>query len=181
VGKTVMNEELLMNNDQLIINPSFGIDQPLRRVPHADRLLVEWATEQISKKFEWGLIDCATITLQSFEILYGKNIFPELKGWKTEYQAIRVMKRYGQVSQFLAAHGFREVPVNYAQTGDVVILKTNTLETSCPVIGGHKVLVIDPDRGVSCQDISRLKDCVCMTCRDTVPRALLNGVRKCHK
>lgn len=125
-------------------------------VQNADRLVCEWVAGELQKPFKWGIRDCGTITLKVLEILHGENLFPELPRWSKPYEAKAVYSNLGSPTEFLEKHGFQEVSINYAQLGDIVLLISAPFQTFCPVIPGHKILIVDPVKGLCCQDISSI-------------------------
>ena len=136
--------------------------------------LVRWAVNMIGKKFAWGEMDCATLTLRGLAVFHGSSPFiplqrgtstlPLWRGdggrnllpkWSSIKEAMRVQKRYGKTSEFLTMHGWAEIPKNYARTGDVAVIETSPMQTAA-IIVNRSVLLIDPENGVQLQPLATL-------------------------
>lgn len=82
------------------------------------------------RKFEWGAFDCALFVCGGVWAITGVDLAAEFRGhYATELGAMRAMRKAGyrtleQLAEGLAAKfSICEVPVAFAQRGDVVLLR----------------------------------------------------------
>src|SRR3990167_2570738 len=102
---------------------------PVQRLPDWPERLVEYLREATAKPFVWGQHDCVLFALGSAKAITGVTTMDELRGkYKSAVGAHREMrKRYGASNLMEAADavtqkewGVEEIPVLFAQRGDIV-------------------------------------------------------------
>lgn len=126
------------------------------RVKNWNGKLIDWASNQIGKKLNYGEIDCVMICRKGIEVIYGKDIFADVGTWHNKTLALKAYSKAKPLSNYLLNNGWSPVEKNYLQNGDIVILETEPLQTATLVIN-NEILVIDPEKGVQRQDLRMVK------------------------
>jgi hypothetical protein len=91
--------------------------------------------------FEWGFNDCALFAADAVQAMTGEDPAPDLRGYDSEFGAIRTMKENGWagVEETLEAvcnrSGFYDVPVAFARRGDVLLLECALNGHAAGVVG----------------------------------------------
>lgn len=136
----------------------------MTRVPNWDTLLFEWAESQMGKPYVWGDTDCASLVRAACRVIFGVDALSHIKPWTTRAAALKRHSATGGVYGALMSADWTEVPLPFAQQGDV-------LTWSQPALGGAGVVVArqlltsDPDHGVQLVpwSVARLSpDCLLM-------------------
>lgn len=110
-----------------------------------EKKLIEWFEANRGRKFEWGKFDCALSTLEALEIIYGEKFTPPQK-WINKKEALKVYADIDNPVQSFIDNGFEVV--KSIQTGDIIILKTDSkLQVICVVINNQHT-VIDENEGL---------------------------------
>lgn len=107
--------------------------------------LIRWAERQIGKQFEWGKMDCTTLTLEAIRVYYGREIPIEIK-WKSLKDAIRIYQKNGNPPDILKANGFVEIKKNYEQTGDIFVWRGNGYYLLGVIINGDVLVASEGEK-----------------------------------
>lgn len=89
-----------------------------------DDRLFRACDELVGRPFEWGETDCASMVIHALEAMYPPDDLPlpmDRPAWATERAALRAYRATGGVEAALRAHGAQEVPLAFAQQGDIII------------------------------------------------------------
>lgn len=94
----------------------------LLAAPHVrnwDLALLRFGREIRGQPLVWGETDCVSLARRAWEITFGADILGHEAHWTTLLGAQRVLKESGGLREVMLAHGARELPLTFAQTGDV--------------------------------------------------------------
>lgn len=91
------------------------------RVINWDGKLALWAYAQNGKPFSWGNTDCGTMIREAAQVMYGKNLWPEVPQYHTAQSAAFVLRKRGLPERHLRARGAMEIARGFWTDGDVVI------------------------------------------------------------
>jgi hypothetical protein len=79
--------------------------------------------------FAYGSFDCGIFAADCIEAITGNDLAAEFRGYKSAREAVTAIKNacgamsIPKLGEYIAAkHGLREVPLNFAQRGDLVIV-----------------------------------------------------------
>lgn len=117
------------------------------RVNNYNRLLVEWADRQLGKPYVWGKTDCGTIAREGLAVMLGQDPFPGLPSWNSEAEMRSVWGVLGGSDAGFVHFGAKRIEPNYAQTGDVILVRIKDIEASALIID-NKMLFCFFDKGV---------------------------------
>lgn len=117
-----------------------------------ERKLIDWYESNKGRQIKWGTFDCVLSTFEGLSIVYGEVLTPPHK-WTSRKSAIKIYRKLDSLVQSFLDLGF-EIGTN-ALTGDVLILKTLEMHTSCIVIN-DKYTVIDEYKGLQLRKISEI-------------------------
>ena len=101
---------------------------PVTRLPDWPERLVDYFTSMKEAPFEWGKNDCILFALGAAQAITGMDTAKDFRGlYKNAIGAARIMrKRFGTTDLseaadvFKAEWGSEEVPILFAQRGDIV-------------------------------------------------------------
>ena len=92
----------------------------MRRVDNWDIRLFCWGESVRGLPFRWGATDCASLVIDSMEVMYGVDVFPDVDRWRSLRKAVRVLHDVGSIADLFRTSGAVQVPVAFAQSGDIV-------------------------------------------------------------
>lgn len=118
--------------------------------------LVLWIGGLLGHTYQWGVVDCASLAIRGVREIC-PDAFADLGEWNTKEEALREYARHGSLVEYLQKHGWREVGRNYVQSGDVVVVNTEPMQTASIAIDS-KCPLIDPEKGVYMKSIFELPD-----------------------
>lgn len=96
-----------------------------------------------SRPFEWGKHDCALFACNTIQDMTGVDLAHGFRGkYSTAFQAARAIRTFTEGGDLEAlaekicnTHGISEVPVKFAQRGDLVIVHTPDSRIACGIVG----------------------------------------------
>lgn len=97
--------------------------------------LAEYITSNLKTEFEWGAFDCCLFAAGWVREATGEDPLEGLPKWKTERQALRVIKSVGGLESALDAR-FTRINPNLAKDGDLALYKGSVCVFSGPHIVG---------------------------------------------
>lgn len=111
--------------------------------------VIIWASKMINETtFEWGITDCASLTLKALQVLTGEDYPSKFRGkWSNEKQARRYYD-HGLPSDVLKGFGAEEIEPWFVVIGDVVTIPSPTWPEQLHFVLGKYSLVSDVKRGV---------------------------------
>jgi len=92
------------------------------RVRNWDVALILWAETVRGLPFQWGATDCGSLVRDAMEVMYGRDLWPDVPRWDTLRAAVQIQGTTGGVAAQLALLGAVEVEYGYVQQGDVILL-----------------------------------------------------------
>jgi hypothetical protein len=100
-----------------------------RRIDNWPKHLQAFLDERRAMPFAWGSNDCCLFAADCIKVLTGLDLAEDLRGtYDSDLSAARVLKEFEGVEQIAvtrcAEHGFSEVPVSFAQRGDLLLVVT---------------------------------------------------------
>lgn len=119
----------------------------MRRVPNWDLALHRWSNAVVGRPYVWGETDCGSLVREAHALMFGTEIFG-VKPYSTRRQALYRHKATGGVQAVLEAHGATEVPMAFAQQGDVLIEALGDGLPACGVVVGRYVIWATVEDGV---------------------------------
>jgi len=117
-----------------------------------EKKLIAWYEEYKGRKIQWGIFDCVLSTFEGLSIVYGETLVPPYK-WKSKKEACRVYKKLYSLAQSFIDIGFEIT--KRIHTGDVIVLKTPKMHTSCIVIN-DRITIFDGKEGFQLRKISEI-------------------------
>jgi len=122
------------------------------------KLKVDWVTilmdfiqEVYDKPFEWGKWDCCTFADEALFRISGVRVIPkEIQGWKTEAEAKKTIKEYGEtlgnsLNKAALKAGMKEIKLTFLSTGDLVCMKSEDGNELAAICDGHWLFVPTDD------------------------------------
>ena len=115
-----------------------GEMRPLRRRPDWVRRLTVAIEIRADRRFAWGRFDCCLAACDLVKAMTGEDPAKELRGYKDARGAMaglasavgrkvpKAQRLEAAVEAIARAYGAQEVPVAYAQRGDVVVVEGET-------------------------------------------------------
>ena len=101
-------------------------------IKNRDRLLVEWGTSRLGTPFEFGKCDCVMLLREALKIM-GCDA-AALPKWNSKRSALKAWRKTGGALAQLKKLGAAELPINFAQTGDVVVSPGSPFDSAYVVI-----------------------------------------------
>lgn len=100
-----------------------------------ERRLLEIVEHHRAQPFAWGVSDCFTLPLDAVIALTGRDPAPGLHDYDSRASAARRLAEQGwqSVADAFAAH-LPEVPVVFAQRGDVGVIEDPKTKTLCGAV-----------------------------------------------
>jgi hypothetical protein len=92
----------------------------MMRAPGWEQRLHALIDQRRSVPFAWGRADCCQLVLDALQALRGER--PQVRPYRSERGALRVLERLGGLPQAAAALVGGEIPPGHAQRGDVVLI-----------------------------------------------------------
>lgn len=123
--------------------------KPLRRVPHWDVRLTQWASSRIGRPFVWGEMDCTLLAIEALDALCGTSL---ADGWRGRYgtaeEALAIQLREDiDLRRGLLRQGCTPVPVGFRQRGDIILARQDHFWCA-HVSFGERLLSCNPEQGV---------------------------------
>ena len=124
----------------------------LKRFQDWPSRLNEFFRISVDREFKWGEHDCCLFACDAILALTGVDPGKEFRGiYTTEAGAFRLMKKKcggglkEMATKVAAVVGLEEIPLKFAQRGDVALIKTET-GYSLGVVGlnGQHVMALSP-------------------------------------
>ena len=118
----------------------------LVRQPGWERRLVAWAESVAGAAFEWGVVDCAQLAIGAIEAMTLTRIGADVRPYSSRFGALRAMVDSGGVIATLSRIGLRDVDVQYAQQGDIIVAPPwdgNALEDASILVSGQLLAVVE--------------------------------------
>lgn len=119
----------------------------MTRVPNWDLRLLQWAESMNGKPFAWGETDCGSLVRSAMQNIYGVDAFGGVGRYSTRAAALKRQSETGGVYAALTAAGWSEIPLPFAQQGDVLIHPGDGMP-GAGVVVARQVLITNPDHGV---------------------------------
>lgn len=83
--------------------------------------LIAYIAEKRGEAFAWGQNDCCTFSAGAVKAITGKDPMPEFRGkYDTALGSVRILE--GKKLEQVLDEKFSEVPIGFAQRGDLVML-----------------------------------------------------------
>ncbi len=95
--------------------------------------------ERRQRAFEWGTHDCCLFVCDAVQAMTGHDPAAGLRGYTTELQAARLIKRLGGLRAIAAARLGAEIAPALAQVGDVALIELEGRQSLALCGGGHWV------------------------------------------
>lgn len=118
-----------------------------RRVPNWDVALLQWAASVIGRPYRWGETDCGTLVREAHRLMYGEDLVPQVKPYRTKRQALNRHTSTGGVRSLLLELGAHDVPIALAQSGDV-LCEPGDAFGACGMVVGRDVIWATVEDGV---------------------------------
>lgn len=93
--------------------------------------------ERRLRAFEWGVHDCCLFVCDAVQAMTGHDPAADVRGYRTERDAARLVKRLGGLRAIGAARFGAEIAPALAQTGDVALVVVDGRESLALCGGGH--------------------------------------------
>jgi hypothetical protein len=107
------------------------------RFKDAYERLAKFFDDRRHMPFEWGANDCALFFADAHLAMTGVDLAEGLRGYKTERQALQIIKENGgSLGALLESRGASPIRPSFAQRGDPVIVSMSGREAIC-VCGGN--------------------------------------------
>jgi hypothetical protein len=91
----------------------------------------------MAEPFAWGGHDCCLFASDAVQALTGHDPAADLRGYRTEREALRIIQAQGGLRAIAQARAGAEVPVLAAQVGDVGLLPLDGRDTLAVCGGAH--------------------------------------------
>lgn len=123
----------------------------LTRLGNWQTRLSDYLVSTATTPFKYGRLDCGLFVAGAIQSMVDVDVVADLRGkYKTRKQAFEAIKEMcgtptmEAVAAFLAdKYGFPEVPVNFAQVGDAVVLKHGR-RSSLGIVAMHGTELLTP-------------------------------------
>lgn len=117
-----------------------------------EKNLIAWFETNKGREIQWGIFDCAISVFEGLSIVYGETfVSPYI--WKSKKEAYKIYKKLYSATQSFIDAGFEIT--KRIHTGDVIVLKTPKMHTSCMVIN-DRITVFDEKEGLQLKKISEI-------------------------
>lgn len=93
--------------------------------------------ERRLRAFEWGRHDCCLFVCDCIEAMTGHDPAADVRGYSTEREAARLVKKLGGMRGIAGSRFGEEVPVLMAQVGDVGLIEIEGRESLALCGGTH--------------------------------------------
>lgn len=93
--------------------------------------------ERRARPFAWGSHDCCLFVCDAVLSMTGHDPAADVRGYRTERQAVRLVKQLGGMRAIGAARFGVEIVPALAQTGDVALIELDGRESLALCGGGH--------------------------------------------
>lgn len=93
--------------------------------------------ERRLRAFEWGQHDCCLFVCDCIEAMTGHDPAADVRGYSTELEAARLVKKLGGMRGIAGSRFGEEVPVLMAQVGDVGLIEIEGRESLALCGGTH--------------------------------------------
>lgn len=120
----------------------------MTRVPNWDIALHQWAADVVGRPYVWGETDCGSLVREAHALMYGVDLF-HVKPYTTRRQALYRHNSTGGVEAVLREAGAVDVPVAFAQQGDVLCEAEGDGLPACGVVVGRSVIWATVEDGVA--------------------------------
>lgn len=81
----------------------------------------DYLTARLQMPFEWGIEDCICFAIGWVEIATGQDYLSAYRPWKTEKEALRLVKKLGGVEKLFDAN-LKRIHPNFACDGDLTLI-----------------------------------------------------------
>lgn len=106
--------------------------------------LQDCIAERWAKPFAWGVQDCCLFVCDCIQAMTGRDPAADVRGYTTEKQAQRIVKRLGGIRAIGASRFGKEIPPLMAQAGDVGMVETSGRLSLAICGGSHWVAPAGP-------------------------------------
>jgi hypothetical protein len=89
------------------------------------------------RPFSWGTQDCCMLVFDAAEAITGRNPAADLRGYTTEAQAARLLKKLGGVHRIASTRFGAAIAPAFAGVGDVGLVETGGRQSLALCGGSH--------------------------------------------
>lgn len=115
------------------------------RLPDWKPRLTAYLTASMRRKFAYGVHDCALFAAGAVEAMTGVDHAAEWRGYRSRSEGMRALRADGYADHLaLVADRFTEVPVAFAQPGDLAEVVGDD-GRALGVVQGEAIYVLRPD------------------------------------
>lgn len=98
----------------------------------------DYLAARLQMPFEWGVNDCINFAIGWVEIATGQDYLSQYRPWKTEKEALRIVRSLGGVEKLFDAN-LKRINPNFACDGDLALIdKTAYLFSGAQVVSVGK-------------------------------------------
>ena len=116
-----------------------------------EQRLHAYASEKAGKSFRWGSTDCGSLVRGAASAMYPGKPLGKFLAYRGRNGAEKTLDAIGGPSVRLEASGALQVPLTFAQAGDIILLSGHDghgLPRMGVMLNGSKVLTSLPGHGV---------------------------------
>ena len=109
------------------------------------RFLLNFAKSKKGLNFEWGITDCHILTFEAIDTMFYTKFAELIKETYNSYEsAIQAHTVFGKnMEEFLKENNFYEVPINFEQLGDILIVDGVSWQMCHVSLGDGKVMSVN--------------------------------------
>lgn len=107
----------------------------IRRVPNWDIALFRWSERVTGQPYTWGETDCGSLVREAHALMYGDDLWPDVKPYTGKRAALARHRATGGVAASLLSIGAVSVDVRLAQSGDVLVEDGDEFGAAGVVVG----------------------------------------------
>lgn len=128
------------------------------KIQNYHQALTNYINASLGLPFEWGVRDCATYAIGAIEAMIGREMDKPEFTYKTQKEALAFTKIWSLEAGLREQLGAYEVPKNFHQAGDIIIVETGGFERA-HVVFDRRAYAPLLDDVVQAFDVAKLYDC----------------------